>query len=142
MIKGINDAKKTVFIWMFVFLVLCIGLCVTFYIINNNAAEADKATDNQMLMLYGGSFLFSCLPIGLSTRRRFLKWYAHVPTEEIKVFETQLPVALWRLIKCAFLAGLNLALFAIYTAMAIVIGPFMNFYAIISGIVYMCKKKI
>ncbi len=142
MIEGINSSKKAVIIWFIVFVVLFTGLSITFAVLQNNAVEAEKATPQEMLYLYLGAFLFSCLPIGWAARRKLVTWYAHVPTEEIKVFETNLVVALFRLIKCAFLFGLNVALFAIYTAGAIIAGPFLNLYTIITGIVFMCQKKI
>ena len=142
MIEGINSSKKAFFAWLAVFVVLFVGLSVTWTVINNNSPVAEQATAEQMKMLYLGSFLFACLPLGWATRRKIAKWYAHVPTEEIQVFETNLVVALFRLGKCSFLFALNVALFTIYTAFAIVAGPIMNLYTIISGIIFMCQKKI
>ncbi len=142
MIEGINSSKKAFFAWVAVFVVLFVGLSITWTVINNNSPVAEQATAEQMKMLYLASFLFACLPLGWATRRKIAKWYAHVPTEEIQVFETNLVVALFRLGKCTFLFALNVALFAIYTAFAIVAGPIMNLYTIISGIIFMCQKKI
>lgn len=142
MIEGINDSKKSFFTWLIVFLVLCIGLCVTWTVLNNNSSADEKLSEQVMMYFYLGSFLFSCLPIGWAARRKVIKWYAHVPTEEIKVFETNLPVALFRLIKCTILFSLNVTLFTIYTSAAIIVGPFINLYAIITGIVFMIQKKI
>ena len=96
MIEGINSSKKAFFAWLAVFVVLFVGLSVTWTVINNNSPVAEQATAEQMKMLYLGSFLFA----------------------------------------------LNVALFAIYTAFAIVAGPIMNLYTIISGIIFMCQKKI
>ena len=90
MIQGINSSKTAVFVWLFVFIFLFVGLCVTFTMINNNSLEEDKATPEQMNYLYIGSFLFSCLPIGWTARRRMFAKYIHVPTEDIEVFETNL----------------------------------------------------
>lgn len=142
MIQGINSSKTAVFVWLFVFIFLFVGLCVTFTMINNNSLEEDKATPEQMNYLYIGSFLFSCLPIGWTARRRMFAKYIHVPTEDIEVFETNLVVALFRLGKCTVIAAIDLALFAFYSIVSVVIGPFVNIYSFISGIVFMCTKRI
>ncbi len=142
MIEGLNSSKKAVIIWMVVFVVLFAGLFIAITVLQNTSPAEEKATAQQMLIMYVGSFLFSCLPIGWAGRRKLVKWYAHVPTEEIKVFETNLVVALFRLIKCSVLFAFNVALFAIYTAGAVVAGPILNFYTIISGIIFMAKKRI
>ncbi len=142
MIEGLNSSKKSVIIWMIVFVVLFVGLCVGITVIENSYLADDRSTPQQMLILYGASFLISCLPIGWAGRKKLVSWYAHVPTEEIKVFETNLVLAIYRLAKCFILIDLNLFLFAVYTIGAIIAGPFLNFYTIISGIVFMCKKKI
>ena len=142
MIDGINSSKKAFFIWLALFLVLFIGLSVTVTVLDNSYPPEERSTQTQMMILYLASFIIACLPIGWATRRRLVRWYAHIPTDEIKIFETNLVLALFRLIKCSFLLGLNLVIFALYTAFAIVAGPFINLYAIISGIVFMCQKKI
>ncbi len=142
MIEGLNSSKKSVIIWMIVFVVLFVGLSVAIAVLEGAAPADEKSTPTQMLIGYVGAFLLSCLPIGWAGRRKLVKWYAHVPTEEIKVFETNLVVAIFRLTKCSFLLGLNLVLFAVYTAGAVIAGPILNFYTIISGIVFMCKKRI
>ena len=142
MIEGLNSSKKSVIIWMIVFVVLFVGLSVAIAVLEGSAPADEKSTPTQMLIGYAGAFLLSCLPIGWAGRRKLVKWYAHVPTEEIKVFETNLVVAIFRLAKCSFLLGLNLVLFAVYTAGAIIAGPILNFYTIISGIVFMCQKRI
>lgn len=142
MIDGINNSKKAFFIWLIVFVVLFVGLCVTWTVLNNNSPAEEQLAPKYMNMFYAGSFLFACLPMGWAVRRKIASWYAHVPTEEIKVFETNLVVALIRLFKCIFLFALDVALFAVYTAVAIIIGPFMNLYTFISGIIFMVTKKI
>ena len=142
MIDGINNSKKAFFIWLIVFVVLFVGLCVTWTVLNNNSPAEEQLAPKYMNMFYAGSFLFACLPMGWAVRRKFASRYVHVPTEEIKVFETNLVVALIRLIKCTVLAAIDIALFAIYTAIAIILGPIMNLYAFITGIVFMVTKKI
>ena len=142
MIDGINNSKKAFFIWLIVFVVLFVGLCVTWTVLNNNSPAEEQLTPKYMNMFYTGSFLFACLPMGWAVRRKMVSWYAHVPTEEIRVFETNLVVALFRLIKCTVLFALDVSLFAIYTSVAIIIGPFMNLYAFITGIIFMITKKI
>ena len=142
MIDGINDSKKAFFIWTIVFLVLFIGLCVTWTVLNNNSPVEEQLAPDVMKMFYAGSFLFACLPMGWAVRRRISTWYAHIPTEEIQVFETNLVVAIFRLAKCSILLGFDIALFVLYTAFAIVAGPIMVLYTIISGIIFMCTKKI
>ena len=142
MISGINDSKKAFFIWTIVFLVLFIGLCVTWTVINNNSPIEEQLAPDVMKMFYAGSFLFACLPMGWAVRRKIVTWYAHIPTEEIQVFETNLVVALFRLAACTFTFALDVALFGIYTAFAIVAGPIMMLYTIVTGIVFMSTKKI
>lgn len=142
MIDGINNSKKAFFIWLIVFVVLFVGLCVTWTVLNNNSPAEEQLAPKYMNMFYAGSFLFACLPMGWAVRRKMVSWYAHVPTEEIRVFETNLVVALIRLFKCIFLFALDVALFAVYTAVAIILGPIMNLYAFITGIVFMVTKKI
>lgn len=142
MISGINDSKKAVIIWTIVFLVLSIGLCVTWTVLNNNSPVDEQLAPDVMKMFYAGSVLFACLPMGWTVRRRISTWYAHIPTEEIQVFETNLVVAIFRLAKCSILFGFDVALFVLYTAFAIVVGPIMMLYTIITGIIFMCTKKI
>ncbi len=142
MIDGINSSKKWFFVWVTVFVVLCAGLCILWTVLNNNSPAEERATSQQMMWFYIGSFLFSCLPIGWATRKKVVSWYAHIPTEEIKVNETNLVVAIARLSKCSFLLGLDIVLFGLYTAIAIIVGPFINLYTIITGIVFMVQKKI
>lgn len=142
MIMGINSSKKVFFIWLSVFLVLFLGLCITATLLDNTYPPEERSTSAQMGIIYLGSFIISCLPIGWATRRKIIKWYAHIPTEEIKIFETNLVLAIIRLVKCCILLALNTSLFAIYTAFSIIAGPFINLYAIISSIIFMCQKRI
>ncbi len=142
MIQGINSAKKYFFLWLFVFLILFFGLAIGLTKWNETFPVAEQATKDQMNLLYGASFIIACLPIGWSTRRRFMYWYAHVPTEEIKITETNLVVALFRLIKCSVLTALDIALFAFYFVVSVILGPFMNLYAFITGLIYMLTGKI
>ena len=142
MISGINSSKKAFFAWIIVFLVIAIGLCTLWTVLNNNSPEEEKASEEIMMYFYGGSILAACFPIGWATKRKITKWYAHIPTEEMKVFETNLPVALFRLIKCWVLLMFDLALLAIYLAFAIVAGPIMTVYTFITGIIFMCMRKI
>lgn len=134
MIDHINDSKKAVIIWTVVFLTIFIGLSVFFI---TTYPEAELWT----IVLF---YIPSCLPIGWAMRRKLIKWYAHVPTEKIlvKVNEGNLLVAIWRLLVVLVLAELNICLFIIYTVGALVVGPFVNLYAIISGFVFMFQKKI
>lgn len=142
MIDGINSSKKCFFAWVIVFVVLCTGLCVLWTVLNNNSPVEEQAPAEIMNWFYIGSFLFACLPIGWKTRKKIFSWYAHIPTEEIKVTETNLVVAVIRLGKCFILLTLDVVLFAFYTAVSVIIGPFINLYTIITGIVFMVQKKI
>lgn len=142
MISGINSSKAAFFAWILVFAILFGGLCTLWTVLNNNEPEEEKASDEMMMGFYAASLLIAGFPIGWATKRKITKWYAHIPTEEIKVFETNLPVALFRLIKCMVLLAFDIALLAIYLAFALIAGPIMTVYTLITGIVFMCTKKI
>lgn len=48
MIEGINSSKKAFFAWLAVFVVLFVGLSVTWTVLNNNSPVAEQATAEQM----------------------------------------------------------------------------------------------
>lgn len=139
MIEYINDSKKAVVIWTVVFLVLFSGLSACFITLNGRAPESERES---IALLLGMAYVLSCLPIGWAVRRKVIKWYVHVPTEKIKVFETNLLLALWRIWVAWILAALDLCLLIIYAVASLIVGPFVNLYAIISGVVFMVQKKI
>ena len=142
MIQGINDSKKSFIIWMAVFVVIFGGLSIGLTVLNNSYPAAEQATAQQMSIIYAVSFFLGCFPIGWATKRKITTWYAHIPTEDIQVFETNLVVAIWRLGKCWFLLLFDVALLCLYIAFAAVAGPIMTLYTLITGIVFICKKKI
>lgn len=139
MIEDINDSKRAVIIWTTVFLVLFVGLSTWFITLNGKYPESERES---LASLLGTAYVLSCLPIGWAMRRKFVKWYAHVPTEKLKIFETNTILALWRIGVVVILATLNLCLFTIYLYCSVIVGPFVNLYAIISGFVFWLQKKI
>ena len=127
---------------MVVFVVIFGGLSIGLTVLNNSYPIEEQATAQQMLILYAVSFLVACFPLGWATKRKITTWYVHVPTEEIEVFETNLVLAIWRLGKCWVLFCFNVFLFELYMIFAIIAGPIMMIYTLITGIVFICKKKI
>ncbi len=147
MVKGINSSKKYYFIWLSVFLVLFFGLMIGMTVWANKAPDLFNNKTVKLICLYALPYLIATLPMGITIRRRFMHWYAYVPTDELDLdFNIFSIVAVIRagsrLFKCLFLSFFNSLLLLFYLIVAIIIGIFFTPYFIISGIVLIVKKKI
>lgn len=141
MFDNINDSKSHFFIWLSVTLaIFAVGLGGMFYLIRSsdeNVLEWEKIVFGVLL-----PYVVSTVPIGWCFRRQLLKGYIHVPTEKIKVFETNVVLAVGRILLCEILALVDVAIFAFYIVLAVISGPFFFIYFVVSSIVMMAKKKI
>ncbi len=143
MIQGFNSSKKSYFIWLAVFLVLFVALAGVLLYLSSSSGEA-PANIGEWLILFAAAHLVASFPIGFALRRRYLHWYAHIPTEDLKiqVSDVNLIPAIFSLVKCEFFTVLDLVLLAFYLVASAVIGVFFAPYLIVSGIIFIIKGRI
>lgn len=143
MIKKINDSKKSYFTWLGVTGGLFAVLAVLGLLAFKSGLQAELAISQGMSVIFAVAvaYIFATFPLGMAVRRSFAKWYMHVPTENLRVFETNLVVALGRLFTVYFAVGVNIALLIIYCTLSEIIGIFFTPYFIISGIVFMATGR-
>lgn len=157
MIQGLTDTKKHFFIWNIVtiaiFSALFFGLPLLL-----GAASSDNYSlaPSDTLQIFGITFsegelylLYALLcyavatfPMGFFVRRKIMKKYFHIPTEDIKIFESNILLAFFRVVKCQVLLAINLILLAFYLTASAVIGIVIFPYQLISGVILMISGKM
>ena len=148
MIEGLNDSKKHFFVWTIVTLTLFALLFGGCYFVNkytNVFSELFTKTEISFsvnLAFALAAYTLSTFPLGIFVRRKVMKRYVHVPTEQIKISEKNVAVAFFRLIKCQVLAIVDLVLLCFYIIASFLFGIVMFPYHVISGIVFLIGRKI
>ena len=141
MIENINNSRKKYFIWLGVTGALFIVLVVLVqFAIQSIKTEIPEFSLGVLAVVI--PYVMATLPLGWAVRRHIVKKYIHVPTEKIEVFETNLVLALGRILLVSFCVGVNISLLSVYSIMSVLIGIFFTPYFIVSGIVFIVQKKI
>ena len=149
MIEGLNDSKKHFFVWGIVTIVIFLALFIAGLVLANSYGgwkeelveiAGRKFSGTLLVILF--MYQFSTFPMGFYVRRKVMRRYIHVPTEEIKINESNTILAFFRLVKCEILAVINLGLLCFYLSASILFGIVLFPYHIISGIVFLIQKKI
>lgn len=153
MITGITDSKKHYFIWNIVtiaiFSLLFFGVPL---IMEAASLDADMSGSREsfgigisdVLLYLLMCYVIATYPMGFFVRRKFMKKYIHVPTEQIKISESfRNPfVGSFRLIKCDILAAVDLILLVFYLVVSALVGIVIYPYQLISGLILLITAKM
>lgn len=159
MITGITDSKKHYFIWNIVTIAIFSALFFGLPLLlgaassdNYSLAPSDTLqvfgitfSEGELYLLYALlCYAVATFPMGFFVRRKFMKKYIHVPTEQIKISESfRNPfVAFFRLIKCEILAAVDLILLVFYLVVSALVGIVIYPYQLISGLILLITAKM
>ena len=146
MIYKINDSKTAYFIWLTVIVVLFAGFTyLVFWFFNHPEIKSEITPADEKIigiLKLAVPYVLATFPLGWTVRRRIMRKYLHVPTEDIRIFETNVVVAFWRLVVCEIVFLIDVVLFVLYFAFSIIFGVLFTPYFIISGIILMITKRI
>lgn len=151
MIPGINNSKKSFFIWTIITTVLIAGLLILVQVDKENWGIAKEIISqipktiipkkvSRVLIRTVLPILLATLLIGVGFKVLIIKpHYLHIPTEKLHAFS---PDSIYYLIKIYINLIIDVIIFALSFVFSLLIGPFVYVYTVISGIILLITKKI
>jgi len=151
MIENINDTKKHYFVWLIVTVVI---FALAYFGGNELLKWAAEESGEEIpalatVLCVAAAYAVAVFPMGFSVRRKFMYWYMPMRSPSVGTVRGDYaegynnPIrTLFRFFRFDFALVFDLVLLAFYCVASLVIGIVIFPYYLISGIVFLCLKKI